>query len=194
MRMGRGFAAGLVALLAFAGMACAQDAVLNFDPAHTSVSFTLGDVLHTVHGSFGLKNGVIRFNPASGAVNGELVVDATSGNSGNSSRDGKMHREILESARFTEVSFRPDRVDGKVEPQGTSSVQVHGIFTIHGVAHEMVMPAQVELAADHWTINAHFTVPYVLWGMKNPSTFVLRVSKAVEIEVRASGGNPWVAR
>jgi polyisoprenoid-binding protein YceI len=193
-RLSRRFVAWLAVMLALAGLAAAQDAVLNFDAAHTTVNFTLGDVLHTVHGSFALKRGMVRFNPATGAVSGELVVDAASGDSGNKSRDRKMHREILESARFAEVSFRPDRAEGTVAAQGTSPVQVHGVFRIHGVEHEMVMPAQVELAADHWAVNARFSVPYVLWGMKNPSTFVLRVEKTVEIEVRASGESPWVGR
>ena len=184
----------LSAAIAVPAQSRAQEGALNFDPAHTTVNFTLGDVLHTVHGAFGLKKGVVHFNPASGAVSGELVIDAASGNSGNKSRDGKMHREVLESARFTEVSFRPDRVNGKIEPQGTSTVQVHGVFSIHGADHELTMPAQVELAPDHWALTAHFSVPYVAWGMKNPSTFILRVSQSVEIEVQASGGNPWVGK
>ena len=188
------FSAAALALFVLAGLtpSQAQEAVLNFDSSRTTVNFTLGDVLHTVHGNFVLKTGTVHFNPATGAVSGELVIDAASGESGNKSRDGKMHREVLESARFTEVSFRPDRVDGKVERQGTSSAQVHGVFSIHGVDHELTLPAQIELAPDHWSLTTHFSVPYVLWGMKNPSTFVLRVSQTVEIDIRASGGNPWV--
>jgi hypothetical protein len=32
-----------------------------------------------------------------------------------------------------------------------------------------------------------FVIPYVQWGMKNPSNFLLRVSDKVEINVRANG-------
>jgi hypothetical protein len=48
--------------------------------------------------------------------------------SGNGMRDRKMHREVLESDRYPEIVFRPDRVDGAVLLSGTSSVRVHGIF------------------------------------------------------------------
>lgn len=170
-----------------------QEATLNFAPAQTTVNFTLGDVLHTVHGSFQLKSGQIRFAPGSNAISGELVVDAASGNSDNMARDRKMHKESLESARYSEMSFRPDRVEGRVLAQGTSQVQVHGIFGIHGAEHEITVPAQVEFAPDHWSLTVHFAVPYVQWGMKDPSTFLLRVEKSVAIDLHAQGPNPWVA-
>lgn len=170
-----------------------QEATLNFVPAQTTVNFTLGDVLHTVHGSFKLKAGEVRFAPASNAISGEIVVDAASGNSDNWSRDRKMYKEILESARYSEVTFRPDRVEGKVLALGTSMVQVHGMFGIHGGEHEITVPAQVELASDHWSLTVHFAVPYVKWGLKDPSAFILRVEKTVDIDLHASGPSPWVA-
>jgi len=180
----------LVATLAWGQ---AQEAALNFVPAQTTVNFTLGDVLHTVHGSFKLKAGQVRFAPASKAISGEIVVDAASGNSDNTSRDRKMHKEILESARYSEVTFRPDWVEGKVPAFGSSLVQVHGMFGIHGTEHEITVPAQVELASDHWSLTVHFAVPYVKWGMKDPSTFILRVEKTVDIDLHAVGPSPWVA-
>jgi len=169
----------------------AREATLKFVPAQATVNFTLGDVLHTVHGTFRLANGEIRYAPASKTISGEIVVDATSGNSGNASRDHKMHKEILESARYPELTFRPDRVQGEVLPAGVSTVQVHGMFGIHGAEHEITIPVQVELAPDHWNLTAHFDVPYVKWGLKDPSTFILRVEKVVEIDLRASGPGPW---
>jgi polyisoprenoid-binding protein YceI len=166
--------------------ASAQEQTFQIDPSQSSVRFTLGDVLHTVHGSFALKHGELQLQPA-GKLSGEIVVDATSGNSGSGMRDRKMNKEVLESARYPEIDFRPDRFDGEIAPQGKSSVMVHGMFSIHGNDREITVPAQVERDGDHWTANVHFTVPYAKWGMKNPSTLFLKVSDTVEIDLSAAG-------
>ena len=160
-----------------------QPRSLVIDPAQTKVEFTLGSLLHTVHGNFQIKRATLRFDPQSGTASGELVVDATSGESGNATRDKKMHAAILESAKYPEITFRPDRVDGKVAPEGKSQVQLHGVFAIHGVEHEILLPVTVDAVAGQYKVTATFDVPYVKWGMKNPSTLMLRVSDKVEITI-----------
>ena len=138
-------------------------------------------------GTFQLKRGSLQFEPASGKISGEIVVDAASGDSGSGMRDRKMHKEVLESDRYPEIAFRPDRIEGAVANQGKSSVRVHGMFNIHGVDREITVPAEVEMSEDHWTATVHFTVPYAKWGMKNPSTLFLRVNDSVEIDLIAAG-------
>jgi polyisoprenoid-binding protein YceI len=160
---------------------------LNLDPAQSKVHWTLGSTLHTVHGTFALKRGILRFDPASGTANGEIAADATSGQSGNDSRDKKMHREILESARYTEVVFRLSRVEGKVPVEGTCTVQVYGTMLLHGSEHELSVPVSAELHGSSWKGTAKFSVPYVQWGLKSPNTFLLKADPAVEIELEMSG-------
>jgi polyisoprenoid-binding protein YceI len=158
---------------------------LELDPAQTKLEYKLGATLHTVEGTFALKRGRISLDPESGKADGELVVDATSGQSGNDSRDRNMHKTVLESDRYPEIIFRPDHVEGKVASQGRSQVQLHGTFTIHGADHEMTVPVDVEIANGRYSATARFQIPYVKWGMKNPSTFVLRVSDKVELTVQS---------
>jgi len=167
--------------LALLSPLAAQDLSLEMDPAQSKVDFTLGDVLHTVHGTFQLKRGAIRFDPASGKAYGELLVDARSGASCNDTRDRKMHKEILESQRFPDIVFRPDRVEGKLAPQGISQMQVHGAFGIHGAEHELTAPVEVRVAGGQYAIAARFSVPYQKWGIRNPSTLFLRVDDHVDI-------------
>jgi YceI-like domain len=167
--------------------ASSGEIVLQLDPAQSKVHWTLSTTLHTVHGTFSFKSGSLQLDPATGKVRGDIIVDAVSGQSGNNSRDKRMHREILESQRYTEVLFRPDRVEGKISLSGSSSAQLHGVFVLHGGEHELTVPVQVELDGDHWKGSANFAVPYVQWGLKNPSNFLLRVNKAVEIEAVLAG-------
>jgi len=180
-------------LLSLAASAETSALSLHFSPAQTNIAFTIGDSLHTIHGSFGLKRGEVAFDTNTGAIHGLIVVDATSGQSGSRIRDRRMHRAILESARYPEITFRPDRVQGKVPISGASSVEVHGIFSIHGGDHEITLPARLQISPDHWILDLHFNIPYVKWGIRNPSTFLLRVSESVEIDVHATGPSPFAA-
>ncbi|MHB8502398.1 MAG: YceI family protein [Candidatus Acidiferrales bacterium] len=164
-----------------------REVTLNLDPAMSHLHWTLGSTLHTVHGTFALKRGVVKFDPASGNASGEFVADAASGRSGNESRDKKMNGEILESARYTEVIFRPNRIEGKVLAHGSSNVQMQGTFLLHGSEHALTVPVQAELTGNHWKGSAKFSVPYIEWGLKSPNTFFLKADPAVEIELELSG-------
>ena len=161
--------------------------VLSLDPAQSNVHWTLGSSLHTVHGTFAFKQGSLEIDPVNDKVSGEIIVDATSGNSGNDSRDKKMHKDVLQSARFSEVVFRPDSFTGKLASQGESTVEVHGTFVLHGSEHELTVPVKVKLDADHWAGNATFSVPFIDWGLKNPSNWLLKVEHVVKVELEMKG-------
>jgi polyisoprenoid-binding protein YceI len=165
----------------------ASETILEIDPAQSKIHWTLESTVHAVHGSFAFKKGSMQVDTSTGKASGEIVVDATSGNSGNDGRDKKMHREVLESGKYSDIIFRPDRVEGQIPQQGTCTVQMHGLFVLHGSEHEMTIPVQGELAGDHWTGTAKFHVPFIDWGLKNPSNFFLKVNHAVEIELEMKG-------
>ena len=177
----------LAIVAACSAAASAQLVTLHLDPAQTVANFTVTDPIHTVHGTFALKRGEIRFDPASDKAEGEIVFDATSGKSGNDSRDHKMHKDVIESAKYPEITFKPDRYEGKVAEQGTSTVQVHGMFGIHGAEHEMTIPVDVTLAPDKWNADAKFVVPYAKWGMPRPRVVFVVLGEEVDIEIKAAG-------
>src|SRR6202167_4242229 len=182
--------AGLVfvVFVLFSSTAFAQESTVKRDPAQTTIEFTLDSTLHTVHGTFKLKSGHISFDTATGKADGEIVVDATSGDSDNKGRDKKMHQEILESDKYPEIVFTPEHVKGTVNPQGDSQVELSGLFRIHGQDHQITMTFEVQPpAGDKVQGSTRFSVPYIQWGIKSPSTFLLRASDTVEIEVHATG-------
>ncbi len=161
--------------------------VLTVDPPKSTVHWTLDSSLHTVHGTFHVQRGSVTIDPATGKASGEIVVDAASGESGNDSRDKKMHQEVLESERFKEIIFRPGRLDGIIAKEGQSAVTVHGVFILHGTEHEFAAPAKAELSAKTFKSSAAITVPYIEWKLKNPSNFLLKVKPVVEVEVELAG-------
>ncbi len=165
----------------------AQEMAVQLDPVLSHVDFVLGDVLHTVHGDFHLKDGFLRFDAQNGAASGQLTVDATTGESGSKGRDRKMHQQVLESAKYPDITFQPQRVIGKVPGQSTSQMELVGLMTMHGQTHAMTATGPVQINGDQVSADLRFVVPYQQWGMKNPSTLFLRVSDTVEITIHAVG-------
>jgi polyisoprenoid-binding protein YceI len=160
---------------------------LKVDPSQSNVHWTLGTTLHTVHGTFAVKGGTIHVDLPIGKAQGEIVILATSGVSGNDARDRKMHREVLESERFPDILFQPDRIDGKLVDQGASDFQLHGTFALRGSEHELTVPVHTELSGDHWAGTAKFKIPFLVWGLKDPSNFLLKVKREVEIDLELKG-------
>jgi polyisoprenoid-binding protein YceI len=174
-------------LAALAVPVFAEEVQIKIDPAATKINWSLDSVLHKVHGTFKLKGGTLSFDPATGKAGGQLVVDATSGESGNGSRDGRMHKSIIESPKFPEIAFVPDRVDGPVNLNGDSDVVLHGAFTLHGGSHELSMKVHSHFEQQKLTAKIAFKVPYISWGLKNPSTLFLRVEDTVDVQMEAQG-------
>lgn len=164
-----------------------HELVLQLDPVKSGADITLTGNMHTVEGSFLSKHGTVHYDPATGKVSGEIVFDATSGKTGNDSRDKKMHKDVIDSAHYPEIAFRPDRADGSLAPSGESTLQVHGMFSIHGAEHEVTFPVQVSLQEGARTAKASFVIPYAKWGMKNPSVLFLRVGDEVKVQFHAAG-------
>jgi len=114
-------------------------------------------------------------------------VDVTSGESGSDARDSRMQANVLESKKYPEAVFVPDHVDGTFLAPGNSSLKVHGLFTIHGAAHEMTMNVQTASTDARSQARMTFEIPYVAWGMKDPSNFLLKVGKSIQMTINTSG-------
>lgn len=160
---------------------------ITLDPTYSEVHFTLANVLHTVHGTFTLQKGEIQFDPATGKASGSIAVDAASGQSGNSTRDRRMTRDELKAPQYTTVSFAPNQFTGAFNPSGDSTLTVHGLFTLLGTAHPIDVPMKVHIDGDQLHATGSFSIPYVQWGLKDPSTLMLRVNKEVRIDLSFTG-------
>ncbi len=178
----------LVLPLILAPLAMAQHQHFTVNPVTSKVAFSLGGNTHHVDGSFHVQSGSIDFDRTGQTISGSIVVAAGSGNSGDPSRDKKMNSDVLDAAHFAEISFVPKGFQGNIAPAGDSTIQVTGIFTLHGTPHDLTVPMQIAIEGSTLRAKTHFTVPYVQWGLKDPSIFILKVAKSVDIDLTLEGG------
>lgn len=180
-------ALSLALSLAIVPAAVAQHQTFTVNPDSSQVSFALGGNTHHVNGTFHVQSGSIDFDRSAVTISGSVVVSALSGNSGDPSRDKKMNSDVLDTAQFTQISFVPRSYQGTVAASGDSTIQVTGVFTLHGTPHDLTVPMQIHIEGSNLTASSHFTVPYVKWGLKDPSIFVLKVAKEVDIDLKLVG-------
>lgn len=167
--------------------AVSHEVTLTLDPAQTKVHFNVDSTMHMVHGTLALKSGSVQFDPQTGKSSGSIVVNAVSCDTGNSSRDQRLHKEILETWKFAEATFRPSQIDGQVSLTAPSDFKLKGIITLHGTDHDLVADVHSEFSGDHWKGTAKFEVPYTKWGIKDPSNFLLHVKPVVNVELELAG-------
>ena len=139
----------------------------------------MGDI-HSVYGS-------IEFDRGTPKMSGAVVVLAGSGKTGNDSRDKRMNRDILKVEQYATVSFEPRTYTGAIAQSGDSTIQVTGIFTLLGSPHEITIPILVHLEGATATAKSHFVVPYVQWGLKNPSFLIWKADDNVAIDLNLIG-------
>lgn len=170
-----------------AAAARAEQRVLVLDPAASRVSFTLPATGHEVDGTLGVKSGRIAFDPSTGAASGEIAIDLKSAQTGNGSRDKTMHNDVLQTGSFPVAVFRAERVRGTVAASGASQVTLDGTLSLHGSDHKVSLPAKVEVKDGRVKAETRLSIPFVDWGMKDPSVLFLRVEKVVSVKVVAEG-------
>jgi polyisoprenoid-binding protein YceI len=183
---------GSAAALASGGLwlgaaAPAAGQTLILDPARSTVGFALGATLHSVAGGLRLLEGAIRFDPDGGAASGEIALDAASASTGLALRDRTLHREVLESERHPRIVFRAERLRVLRRDATSAEVELEGRLDLHGQERPLVIPARLAASGGRIAIEARFRVAYVDWGMRDPSTFLLRVDRFVDVTVHSEG-------
>ena len=173
------------AVLTPAALAQHQTFVVN--PDASEVKITLKTTHELVNGSFHVQSGSIEFDRGTPKMLGSVVVLAGSGKTGNDSRDKKMNKDILKVEQYATVSFEPKTYTGAIALSGDSTIQVTGVFTLLGTPHEITIPILVHLEGTTATAKAHFVVPYVQWGLKNPSFLIWKAEDNVAIDLSFAG-------
>lgn len=157
---------------------------VELPPESTTIGFTLKATMHTVHGTAALDRGEFVFDTDDQTVSGEAVVAAASADTDNKKRDKKMHTKVLVSGEHPLIVLRAETFEGTLTSEGASEITVVGVMELLGREHPIRIPMTVSITDGNATVDAEFPVPYVEWGLSDPSTFVLRVGKEVPVTVR----------
>ena len=177
---------GSALALASAGV-LAQGTRFQIDPAQSRVHFALGDSLHHFAGTFQIASADIAFDPTLHEIHGRITVDSGTGNSGSKARDKRMTNEELRAGDFPTVTFEPQSYTGDLSLSGLSQIQVSGIFTLLGQPHPITVPMSIQMNGSHCTASGQFDVPYIAWGLKDPSMLFVKMRKQVRIDLTLSG-------
>jgi hypothetical protein len=177
----------LVLAVALSSTAFAQRPTFVVRADASEVKMTLNTNHEVVSGTFPVQSGSIEFDRNAAKLSGSVVVLAGGGKTGNGTRDKRMTREILKVEQYATVSFEPKTYTGTLAPSGDSNIQATGIFTLLGTAHEITIPIAVHLDGASATAKAHFVVPFVQWGVKDPSILFWKTDKEVAIDLNLVG-------
>jgi polyisoprenoid-binding protein YceI len=173
------------ALLVWLPCAAARGAELALSPERTTITFELDSTLHRVHGTARLLPSALRFEPDGGAVSGRIAIDAASLDTGNGLRDRHMHGKVLESERYPRIEFVPDALVVEERAASRARIALEGRLRIHGGEFSLTVPAEVSAEGDGLRVVGSFRIPYVDWGMRDPSNFVLSVDREVLVHFDA---------
>jgi hypothetical protein len=167
--------------------ALAQHQVFAVNADTSQVKIKLNTTHEVVNGTFHIQSGSINFDRTTAQISGIVVVTAGSGKTGNDSRDKRMDKEILKVDQFTTVSFAPKAYNGNIAPSGDSTIQVSGVFTLLGTPHDITIPMLIHMDGMKATATAKFVIPYVQWGLKNPSFLFWKADNDVAIDLLLTG-------
>jgi len=161
----------------------------EIDPGHTEVAFTGRHFMVTrIRGRFTRVAGIITVAAEPNDSGVEVVIDMTSVESGNPTRDAHLRSEdLFDVDRYPDATFR----SGTIDWDGGSGV-VHGDLTIHGVTRRVPLAVTFDghvrdpWGGDRAVFSARTRINRedfgITWNMPL-ETGGLLVSKDVSIEI-----------
>ena len=124
----------------------------TIDPLHTFPNFTISHLgFSTLHGRFGKTTGKLTLDTAKHTGSVEVVIDATSVDTGYIKRDDHLRSpDFLNATEFPDITYKSSKVTIKGDPAGgDATAVVEGNLTITGVTK----PVTLNVTRMHCGIN-----------------------------------------
>jgi polyisoprenoid-binding protein YceI len=176
------------------------DGTWKVDPSiGTFADFTSSFVGYRVQeelAGIGAKTAVGRTPDVSGSITiagtkipkADFTADLGTLQSDESGRDGTIHNQAIETAKFPNATFKltePITLD-KIPAEGTkTSVDATGTLTLHGVTKDVTIPLQAEQTGDTIAVTGQLDIPFADYGIQKPQSFkVLSIDDHGILEVQ----------
>jgi len=170
-----------------------RDVVYGIDPPGSGVTFVLRTTWHDVRGRSGGVTGTIRSRSGDlfDDAGVDVVVDATTMETGNARRDRKMHEEFLLTATWPVIRFRsgaPPHVIGRIVEGATEAgdairFTLSGDLEIRGATRPVVLALTARREGEGWRVTGEHEVSLQEYGIPDPSILINRVRDTVTVSL-----------
>ena len=192
----------IIASIALAGAAFAAPQTFDFkDPKGVNNAvFKLDAPLEAINGSASGVSGTVTFDPDKpGDTKGKIVIAASSLEVPNSMMKGHMQgAQWLDVAKYPEITFEAKELKNVKTDAGTTTADVTGSFTLHGVTKEITVPVKLTylkdklgdrvqgMKGDLLVIRANFVIKRSEFGI-NPGTMADKVAEEINLTLNIAG-------
>ncbi len=166
--------------------------VYRLDEARSRVRFDAKAFMHEVAGKTSKLQGTIRLGDRDRFTDAEACVriDAASLDTDNSTRDGIMRQDHLETTRFPTIDFTLKQVEA-VRRQGDGwEFGARGTLSLHGVSREILLPVRARPVDGGMRLTANVPIKMTDYRIPIPRFLLLTLEDQVVVsfDVVAKGG------
>ena len=86
-----------------------------------------------------------------------------------------MHEEVLDSARHPLLVLRPERIEVSRREADALAGTLFGRFEVRGASHPLALTFEGARRGERARVTVRFDVPWVAWGLPDPSNVLLCV-------------------
>jgi polyisoprenoid-binding protein YceI len=180
----------LTILLILLAAACARAERWQVAAQGGEVVFTSKAPLETFKGRTGLIRGWIDWNPAdlTAPLDGEIVVDLASLDTGKNKRNEHMRDNHLETDRFPTATLRPVVVlsdaPSALPPGSEADIRLRGTFDLHGVTRTLECDVHLRRdGVDAVTVTTEFPVLLSDHDIERPKFLVMKLADEQQVSV-----------
>jgi polyisoprenoid-binding protein YceI len=177
-----------LAVLAVALPALSEQMTFVLDSERSEVRILLGATLHTVPGSAPIGPATLTWDTESGEASGQVVIQSAELDTRIDARNAKMHEIVLKTLEHPEIIFEATGFELRQPGDDEMRFVLRGALTLVGTTQQIEFETHARRRGDDsWKARADLNVPYVEWGLEDPSMPLFGVDKHVAVEVKAIG-------